>query len=477
MTDSASQGTWPYKSALALRYPTKPAEVADDIESFIYVILYFAMRFHIHDLSSDAPKGSSIEVQRAANAANEGLSAMFFDLFHAAERRPNGRSVGGNWKELCIRTAYVPIKLEEDEHGRPTPLARFLEKAYLLMQRHYKRVNHAALQRFALKPEKRHQEMIQQRTLAQKNPEDGGLNLRAKLNLLKRRPEGAHYSPSSRGSTPSSEASSSSLRPLDSHDALFELLDKAFLNEDGSPMDISWYRLDTLYDQCLGQNVMTSSRRKNYTGVDLSKLLAIARSGELRSLSEDSAATGLELPSIMEEEEPQAQDEIEADPGPATRSRTARKRTTRKGVSPEKPPATRKKSTSARKNATSRKAKSAAGAQKTATMRKATASRKSKVAPGRRSARLAGNDAPSPPSTGKRKRNEIDEADEAVVDAPILEVAATKRKLAAVPKRTKLADKVILSAKNIIPTDETENSQQVLVRRSTRLAVKAARNA
>ncbi|GJE92649.1 hypothetical protein PsYK624_088040 [Phanerochaete sordida] len=462
-------GTWPFKSALALRYPTKPAEVADDIESFIYIILYFSMRFHLHALSSAAPKGSSLEQQRASNAVNERLAVMFYDVFHAAERLPDGHSVGGTYKKLCIKTTFVPIQLQQIDN-KPTPLARFLEKAYALLHRHYKRVNHAALASFAFKSTVQHTEMDAERKAAEEKAEQGGENLRSMWGLLERRAVPT-YAPSSRGSTPSSRASSSALRPLDTHAALLNLFDHAFVNEDGSPMNIAPYRVDVLYDQCIGQNVMTSSRRKAYHGVDLRKLLSEARR---QYCSGDSKDTGIsDLASVAEVDEPVQEAE---NPRPGPRTRSGRGRTTRKVESPKRVAATKKPP--AKKATSSTKAK---GASRAATAQKKSTARKSAAMPrkadttstepatgmrslhvkkgaatthcARRSTRLAVEVAQPPSPSGKRKR--VDGGLDATAEAPELRIAAKRR-----------------------PTARNKaNDQQAPQRRSTRLAAKSGKTA
>ncbi|KIP03555.1 hypothetical protein PHLGIDRAFT_496602, partial [Phlebiopsis gigantea 11061_1 CR5-6] len=41
---SHSGGTWAFGSALSLKYPRKPKELADDLESFVYIPTYFSLR-------------------------------------------------------------------------------------------------------------------------------------------------------------------------------------------------------------------------------------------------------------------------------------------------------------------------------------------------------------------------------------------------------------------------------------------------
>ncbi|KAL4251182.1 hypothetical protein ABKN59_004974 [Abortiporus biennis] len=52
---SSRTGTWQFMSALAQRYPKKHYEVADDIESFIHVLILIGLRFQRHSMT-DTPK-------------------------------------------------------------------------------------------------------------------------------------------------------------------------------------------------------------------------------------------------------------------------------------------------------------------------------------------------------------------------------------------------------------------------------------
>ena len=61
LTDHAVQGTWPYMSAHLLKYAKKPNELADDLESFVYVFTEHVLRFHFHDLSTLGPNSPVLE--------------------------------------------------------------------------------------------------------------------------------------------------------------------------------------------------------------------------------------------------------------------------------------------------------------------------------------------------------------------------------------------------------------------------------
>ena len=83
-------------SATALQYPTKPSEVADDLESFIYVVLYMAARFHYHDKSPlDVKQTSPEDKKKAANAKNEKLSRFLYNFFYDDSPTSSGHYTGG----------------------------------------------------------------------------------------------------------------------------------------------------------------------------------------------------------------------------------------------------------------------------------------------------------------------------------------------------------------------------------------------
>ncbi|EKM57029.1 uncharacterized protein PHACADRAFT_142121 [Phanerochaete carnosa HHB-10118-sp] len=256
-------GTWPFKSALSLMYPTKPAEVADDLESFIYIILLMAMRFHRHELASDASLDSTVEEQRLANSKNEPLAARFYDIFYEEIRCKNGYSKGGQTKHLYVKFGKPPIKLEEAEEG-PTLLERFLRMGWTLLRRHYKHVNFDDLAPYAVAPKPT-------RLSKDAQPAEDTQKRNLKDNSVM-----AHFSQKftryPRCSSPSVSSNGSSgwlireERPLDKHDALCWLFDEVFRDKSGNALDLTHLRGDKFFDMCAGQPVMTSTRRKNLNG-------------------------------------------------------------------------------------------------------------------------------------------------------------------------------------------------------------------
>ncbi|EKM52418.1 uncharacterized protein PHACADRAFT_198473 [Phanerochaete carnosa HHB-10118-sp] len=145
-------GTWPFKSAMALGYPLKPPEVADDLESFIYVILFMAFRFHLHDLSpQDVRVTDSLQAQREANAKNDNLATTIHHFFYYEEKCQGGYYRGGQMKKFAIVSGTLPIQLAPNKDGSPMLLTVFLQRAYDILQRHYCMTNLKKMEQFAVK--------------------------------------------------------------------------------------------------------------------------------------------------------------------------------------------------------------------------------------------------------------------------------------------------------------------------------------
>ncbi|EKM57668.1 uncharacterized protein PHACADRAFT_115930 [Phanerochaete carnosa HHB-10118-sp] len=369
-------GTWPFKSALALRYPFKPAEVADDIESFVYILLFMAMSFHFHEFSSLAPVGSSLEQQRAANARNESLAFRFYEVFHEAERS-QGIYVGGFVKEMAIQAIRVPIKL--DQLNGPSSLERVLQKAYKLLNRHYRRVDQTTLDQFSVAPKAGGpSRFAREKGFGQKKSPSH--TARYAPDVFSRHPHlNRRAPPSSSGSSSGSAISNGSQRPLDKHDAMLQILQSAWFDEDGHPLDITDYLDDCLYDQCTNQPVMTSSRRKNFTGVVFAHVLAESLKSMTRKIDEGGSECSDRLRDIEEESEG---DDAEGNNAgrsglgasrPTARTRASRTAKDRKKTLKPKKITTPRKTTTSRRASPPRKAKAV---MQVATARKATNARK-----------------------------------------------------------------------------------------------------
>ncbi|KAM5540013.1 hypothetical protein V8D89_006153 [Ganoderma adspersum] len=90
-------GTWYFRSAVLGRYPCKPYELSDDIESFIHVFHYSVLRFHKTNKTED-------------------LEDYFRIIYERAIIRPeDGAHLGGTSKfqNMCMSTSF--IKPDENE--------------------------------------------------------------------------------------------------------------------------------------------------------------------------------------------------------------------------------------------------------------------------------------------------------------------------------------------------------------------------
>ncbi|GJE97324.1 hypothetical protein PsYK624_135400 [Phanerochaete sordida] len=123
-------GTWAYGSALALAYPQKPFEVEDDIEAFIWLIVYMAICYMEHDLSKDEQE------------------ALVENLFHAREVFPTTdeeereQYIGGALKLHYIQLGKPPVQLR----NRSDPVAVFLDAAFKLLHDLYAKIDFPAIE-------------------------------------------------------------------------------------------------------------------------------------------------------------------------------------------------------------------------------------------------------------------------------------------------------------------------------------------
>ncbi|EKM53566.1 uncharacterized protein PHACADRAFT_211242 [Phanerochaete carnosa HHB-10118-sp] len=121
----AFSGTWAYASALVLQYPKKPVEVEDDVEAFIWLIVYIAMRLYKHNLSKTPAK----------------LADLTNKLFYEEEIDEYGYRVGGKTKMSYIDHGKPPIQLED----RKSPVAIFLDQAFKHLQEVYAKIDYKAI--------------------------------------------------------------------------------------------------------------------------------------------------------------------------------------------------------------------------------------------------------------------------------------------------------------------------------------------
>lgn len=125
------QGTWPFMSAKLLQLPKKPNELADDLESFIYVLCVMVLCYHDHTLSPTTIAGNVKEFTPEANGRNAGLSKYLTDTFYS--NIVSGRyHFGGDHKLFQIERGAPQFKATDER------LAKLISDLYKLLHEHYK---------------------------------------------------------------------------------------------------------------------------------------------------------------------------------------------------------------------------------------------------------------------------------------------------------------------------------------------------
>lgn len=137
----ALQGTWAFQSARLLMDPLKLNELSDDLESFVHVVTWLALRFHKHQ---DTPPQCLLpatpqDTLRAVNRTNSPLSSLKWMMFDV-DARQGKYFIGGHMKSLAIQGGSPQIRLAPTPDGDPTPLARLITVLYGLLQEHYRAI-------------------------------------------------------------------------------------------------------------------------------------------------------------------------------------------------------------------------------------------------------------------------------------------------------------------------------------------------
>lgn len=254
-------------------YPRKPKELADDLESFVYVPLYCGYRYQKHELSptnADALKTASLEAQAEANHKNRALADDKHMLFYKERRHDNGLYSGGNAKFKEIRNGVPPIVLVEGPQG-PSPLPKLLDDCYAMLHQHYQTIDFDKLKRYKadspppsnnrrpprVNPTRRTPHIV--------NPFDF-INGRRRKNASARflaHPPGTSNATGTRAATSPNTGS-----PLEDHEALLDIFESAFLDEDEQPIDVTPFLHDKLFDQFDNNTVMSAKSIKNPSNKD-----------------------------------------------------------------------------------------------------------------------------------------------------------------------------------------------------------------
>lgn len=260
-------------SALTLLYPRKPHQVSDDLESFIYVLVYCAFRFHQHQYSPVQPKLlTTKDEQHKFNAQNNSFALYIDSFFYDDSTQANGHYGGGNIKHKEIKLGEPPVILAAVE----SPLAKLLRSLYTLLKMHYKSINHDALKcylgNFGKASEPPAPAPVpgpssnggDERGKAS-NPFDE-VNEELQRGLMR---SGHQAPPSPQAPSPPSEPSSiastgpsTGEKPLDSHAAMLKAFYDAF---NGKEDQVSSLRDDKLFDQLEGLYVTTDEHVKTTT--------------------------------------------------------------------------------------------------------------------------------------------------------------------------------------------------------------------
>ncbi|KAJ3491197.1 hypothetical protein NLI96_g877 [Meripilus lineatus] len=107
-------GTWPFMSALLLQFPRKPHQLSDDLESFVHVINWLIVRFHIQ-WSPGFIEGAMLP-------------------YKEYERTLDGDDIGGRTKLNQMRTGHPNFSPDEVDPPKLGQLAHALMK---ICKEHY----------------------------------------------------------------------------------------------------------------------------------------------------------------------------------------------------------------------------------------------------------------------------------------------------------------------------------------------------
>ncbi|GBE81226.1 predicted protein [Sparassis crispa] len=122
-------GTWQFMSALLLKYPYKRPEVSDDLESFVHLVRWLALKYHPHSLSGSALLQQHVEI-----------------TYDSCVRTQSGHYVGGHEKFLHLKGGMLPFAVS----GNPA-LTNLLNSLAQLCHEHYSAVDIDALESLAPK--------------------------------------------------------------------------------------------------------------------------------------------------------------------------------------------------------------------------------------------------------------------------------------------------------------------------------------
>ncbi|GJE93366.1 hypothetical protein PsYK624_095250 [Phanerochaete sordida] len=253
-------GTMPFKSALSLRYPRKPPEVADDIESFVHVGVFMGMRFHWHSWSPENRKvPETREARDKFNNANSGLAAAANSYFFQDEPVGKGFVVGGKTKLANIQRKALPIDFLT-HNGRKPLLEVFLTQSLDLLSQRYEQIDFDDYKIYEVKPHEKALPDEGDKPKPKPTPRelDTSVFFAHKRGMATMKP---------RGELPKVRRDTQDSTSKFDHSALYDLLVNLFVDEDGAKRDMSDYFEDKAFDQFVHQGIITYCRRKNDSGM------------------------------------------------------------------------------------------------------------------------------------------------------------------------------------------------------------------
>ncbi|GBE81228.1 hypothetical protein SCP_0309550 [Sparassis crispa] len=115
-------GTWQFMSALLLKYPNKPNDVSDDLESFVHIVHWLALKYHRHNLSGR-------RLQRHVEST-----------YDSCDLTLSGHYVGGDQKFQELKAGLVQFTV-----SRNPALNELLLSLLDMCRKHYAAVDYDAL--------------------------------------------------------------------------------------------------------------------------------------------------------------------------------------------------------------------------------------------------------------------------------------------------------------------------------------------
>ncbi|TFY60562.1 hypothetical protein EVG20_g7370 [Dentipellis fragilis] len=137
-------GSWTYMSAALLRFPMKPNQLFDDLESFLHVATIMGLRFHLHDRSAKTrDKENQVVIDETEAKENEQLAEHLKTKYSKSIPIQDGFYIGGEIKfnDLIRGKSNVVFDMPE------RPLFKFINDLRQLFQPFYQSLDEEAYKR------------------------------------------------------------------------------------------------------------------------------------------------------------------------------------------------------------------------------------------------------------------------------------------------------------------------------------------